>query len=97
MGVFYFKNSIDSVNPADFESIKILVQFPGNFCGLPIYGFAYAKVMESILDFKSLWAISVRIQAVKLKIPGKTRITNFCYIQVIVFDIGYLPVAAVGT
>ena len=28
---------------------------------------------------------------------GKSRIPNFCYIQVIVFDLGYLPVAAVGT
>ena len=25
------------------------------------------------------------------------RIPNFCYIQVIVFDLGYLQVAAVGT
>ena len=25
------------------------------------------------------------------------QISNFCYIQVIVFDFGYLPVAAVGT
>ena len=25
------------------------------------------------------------------------RIPNFCYIQVIVFDLGYLPVAAVGS
>ena len=25
------------------------------------------------------------------------RIPNFCYIQVIVFDLSYLPVAAVGT
>ena len=25
------------------------------------------------------------------------RMTNFCYIQVIVFDFSYLPVAAVGT
>ena len=38
-----------------------------------------------------------RIQTVKLKIPRKSRILNFCYIQVIVFDLGYLPVAAVGT
>ena len=28
---------------------------------------------------------------------GKSRISNFCYIQVIVFDLSYLPVAAVGT
>ena len=35
----------------------------------------------------------------KLRIPekhGKSRIPNFCYIQVIVFDLSYLPVAAVG-
>ena len=37
----------------------------------------------------------------KLKIPGKkhgkSRIPNFCYIKVIVFDFSYRPVAAVGT
>ena len=37
----------------------------------------------------------------KLKIPGKSnfeiRNQNFCYNQVIVFDLSYLPVAAVGT
>ena len=45
-----------------------------------------------------------RIPTVKLKIPGKNifqiRIPNFCYIQVIVFDLlttGYLPVGAVGS
>ena len=27
---------------------------------------------------------------------GKSRISNFCYIEVIVFDISYLPVSAVG-
>ena len=43
----------------------------------------------------------IRIPTVKLKIPGKSifeiRIPNFCYIQVIVFDLSYLSVAAVGT
>ena len=42
-----------------------------------------------------------RIPTVKLKIPGKSifeiRNQNFCYIQVIVFDLVYLPVAAVET
>ena len=42
-----------------------------------------------------------RIPTVKLKIPKnfffKIRIPNFCYIQVIVFDLSYLPVAAGGT
>ena len=42
-----------------------------------------------------------RIPTAKLKISGKNifeiRIRNFCYIQVIVFDLSYLPVAAVGT
>ena len=37
-----------------------------------------------------------RIPTVKLKIPGKSifglRNQNFCYIQVIVFDLSYLPV-----
>ena len=41
-----------------------------------------------------------RIPTVKLKIPGKgifeIRNQNFCYIQVIIFDLSYLPVAAVG-
>ena len=48
----------------------------------------------------SLWrsrCILRRIPTVKLKIPGKSRIQKFCYIQVIVFDLGYLPVAAVRT
>ena len=42
----------------------------------------------------------LRIPTVKLKIPekhGKSRIPNFCYIQVIVFDLGYLSVAPIGT
>ena len=42
-----------------------------------------------------------RIPTVKLKIPVKSifeiRNQNICYIQVIVFDLSYLPVAAVGT
>ena len=41
----------------------------------------------------------LRIPTVKLKIPekhGKSRIPNFCYIQVIVFDLSYLPVARLG-
>ena len=33
----------------------------------------------------------------KLKIPGKSRIQKFRYIQVIVFDLSNLPVAAVGS
>ena len=43
-------------------------------------------------DASSRW---IRIPTVKLKIPGKSRIQKFCYIQVIVFDLSYLPVAAV--
>ena len=42
-----------------------------------------------------------RIPTVKLKIPRKNifglRNQNFCYSQVIDFDLSYLPVAAVGT
>ena len=42
-----------------------------------------------------------RIPAVKLEIPWKSifeiRNQNFCYIPLIVFDLSYLPVAAVGT
>ena len=41
--------------------------------------------------------VDCRIQTVKLKIPGKGRIQKFCYIQVIVFDLSYLLVEAVGT
>ena len=44
--------------------------------------------------------LGARIPTVKLKIPGKSweiRIPNSCYIQVIVLDLSYLPVAAVGT
>ena len=44
---------------------------------------------------------AIRIPTVKLKIPWKSifeiRTQNFCYIQVIVFDLSYLPVAAIGT
>ena len=40
--------------------------------------------------------IRLRIPTVKLKIPGKSRIQKFCYIQVIVFDLSYLPLATVG-
>ena len=42
----------------------------------------------------------IRIPTVKLKIPEsifKFRNQNFCYIQVILFDLSYLSVAAVGT
>ena len=38
----------------------------------------------------------IRIPTVKLKIPAKSRIQKFCYIQVIVFDLSYLSVAAVS-
>ena len=42
-----------------------------------------------------------RIPTVKLKIPGKSifkiRNQNFYFIQVVAFDLSYLPVAAVGT
>ena len=38
-----------------------------------------------------------RIPTVKLKIPGKSRIQKFCYIQVIVLGLSFLPVTAVGT
>ena len=45
--------------------------------------------------------IGFRIPTVELKIPGKIifeiRNHKFCYIQVIDFDLSYLPVAAVGT
>ena len=40
------------------------------------------------------WSTPTRIPTVKLKIPEKCifeiRILNFCYIQIIVFDLGYL-------
>ena len=44
--------------------------------------------------------MEIRIPTVKLEIPGKgifeIRNQNLCYIQVIVFDLSYLLVAAVG-
>ena len=50
---------------------------------------------DEIRKFK---IISPRIPMVKLKIPGKCifkiQNQNFCYIQVIVFDLSYLPVEA---
>ena len=36
-----------------------------------------------------MWTV-YRIPTVKLKIPGKSRIQKFCYIQIIVFDLSYL-------
>ena len=43
-------------------------------------------------------SIQDRIPTVKFKIPAKSiGKANFCYNQVIVFDLCYLPVAAVGT
>ena len=53
--------------------------------------------LSSIAFYKIFGPKTVRIPTVKLKIPGKSRIQKFCYIQVIVFDLSYLPVAAVGT
>ena len=38
-----------------------------------------------------------KIPTVKLNILRKSRMQKFCYIQVIFFDLSYLPVAAVGT
>ena len=42
-----------------------------------------------------------RNPTVRLKIPGKRffefRNPNFCFVQIIVFDFSYLPVAAAGT
>ena len=69
------------------------------------------KVIQGHQGEKSHWHVTThksenvfrsarRIPTVKSKIPGKlfpSRIQNFCYIQVIVFDLSYLPVAAVGT
>ena len=47
---------------------------------------------------RNIW---FRIPTVKFKIPGKAffkfRIPNFCFIQVLVFDLSYLSVAAVWT
>ena len=56
----------------------------------------------SVYFWPSSWLkVQARIPTVKLKIPGKgifeIRNENFCYIQVIVFDLRYLPLAVVGT
>ena len=54
-----------------------------------------------ILSIFPMVAMSLRIPTVKLKIPKKSifeiRNQDFCYIQVKVFDLSYLPVRAVGT
>jgi len=54
------------------------------------------SIVKMIISNKFIFELS-RIQTVKLKIPRKSRIPIFCYIQVIVFDLGYLPLAAIGT
>ena len=44
--------------------------------------------------------IKIRIPTVILKIPGKSMgkaIPIFCYIKVIVFDLGYLPIPTAAT
>ena len=59
-----------------------------------MWGRSFAKCPENGLKDYG------RIPTVKLKIPGKLFLnTNpeFLYIQVIVFDLSYLPVAVVGT
>ena len=47
-----------------------------------------------LLDLSIPGFVHIRIPTVKLKIPGKSifeiRNQNFCYIQVIVFDLSYL-------
>ena len=63
----------------------------------------YQQAVSKQAEIKSLKFIGVshRIPTVKLEIPGKNifeiRNQNFCYIQVIVFGLSYLPVAAVGS
>ena len=58
------------------------------------------QIGSYLMSARWRYRASGRIPTVKLKIPGKSifeiRIPNFCYIQVIVFDLSYLPVAAVG-
>ena len=76
----------------------------GTFCGLNFLLFVLFNSIAvvglstaQVFSVKLLQQGKIRIQTVKLEIPRKSRIPNFCYIQVIVFDLGYLPVAAVGT
>ena len=61
----------------------------------PDLNLSLLSYLEQGLEYRT------RILTVKLKISGKSmensRIPNFYYIQVIVFDLNYLPVAAVGT
>ena len=58
---------------------------------------------RTVVPFRKARAFTIvtRIPTAKLKIPGKsifkTRNQNFYYIQVIVFDFSYRPVAAIGT
>ena len=59
----------------------------------------WTSLEQSFHDFNILTA--TRTPDGEIKNSGKSifevRIPNFCYIQVIVFDLSYLPVAAVGT
>ena len=56
---------------------------------------------NSGFDLNEFIKIDVQDPDGEIENSGKSifeiRIPNFCYIQVIVFDLGYLPVAAVGT
>ena len=76
--------SLDSVLKGRFVFTKIATD-----CDLYRYVF-------SQFNLKFLELTEFRIPTVKLKIPGKSRIQKFFYIQVIVFDLSYLPVAGVG-
>ena len=59
----------------------------------------WTSLEQSFHDFNILTA--TRTPDGEIKNSGKSifevRIRNFCYIQVIVFDLSYLPVAAIGT
>ena len=65
------------------------------FLAMMSFIFKYGKILG--VSRPTVMNPQIRIPTVKLKIPGKSRIQKFCYIQVIVFNLSYLPLAAVGT
>ena len=70
-----------------------------NLTNLNFYFFYLLYLFVKCGCMNTIWGMwgSYRIPTVKLKISGKSRIQRFCYIQVIVFDLSYLPVVAIRT
>ena len=63
--------------------------------------FVYQRTVgvRTVRNFSKFLVLG-RFPTIELKFQEKhfeIRISSFCYIQVIVFDLSYLPVAAIGT